>query len=157
MTNSSYLLAVDIGGTFTDIVLYNTDTHQILVGKLLTSYPDPSEAVLVGVTDLLKSQSLDPLSVSQVIHGTTLVTNTLIERKGARTALLTTAGFRDALEIGNEGRYDIYDLGLVKPQPLVERRLRFGIPERMTASGEILQPLDADAVASLCPVPGIEW
>jgi N-methylhydantoinase A len=78
------------------------------------------------------------------------VTNTLIERKGARTALITTEGFRDALEIGNEGRYDIYDLGLVKPQPLVERRFRFGVPERMTASGDVLRPLDVSAVEELC-------
>ncbi len=150
MPPKPHLLAVDIGGTFTDIVLFNFDTNHIAVSKVLTTYPDPSQAVLGGVGQLLKDNRIDPASIRQVIHGTTLVTNTLIERKGARTALLTTEGFRDALEIGNEGRYDIYDLGLVKPQPLVERRLRFGIPERMTASGEVLRPLDTQAVTDLC-------
>lgn len=150
MPNPSHLLAVDIGGTFTDIVLFDTESNHIAVGKVLTTYPDPSQAVLSGVAQLLKDHNVDPASVRQVIHGTTLVTNTLIERKGARTALIATEGFRDALEIGNEGRYDIYDLGLVKPPPLVERRLRFGIPERMTASGEVLRPLDVNAVAELC-------
>ena len=150
MPNPSHLLAVDIGGTFTDIVLFDTESNHIAVGKVLTTYPDPSQAVLSGVTQLLKDHNIDPASVRQVIHGTTLVTNTLIERKGARTALIATEGFRDALEIGNEGRYDIYDLGLVKPPPLVERRLRFGIHERMAANGEVLHPLDANAVAELC-------
>jgi N-methylhydantoinase A len=150
MPPKPHLLAVDIGGTFTDVVLFNLETNHIAVGKVLTSYPDPSQAVLSGASQLLKDHNIDPASIRQVIHGTTLVTNTLIERKGARTALLTTEGFRDALEIGNEGRYDIYDLGLVKPQPLVERRLRFGISERMTAGGEVLHPLDTKAVTELC-------
>jgi N-methylhydantoinase A len=150
MTNSPYLLAVDIGGTFTDLVLFDPETRYIAVGKVLTSFPDPSLAVLEGVRHLLAEQKIDPEKIRQVIHGTTLVTNTLIERKGARTALITTEGFRDALEIGNEGRYDIYDLGLVKPQPLVERRFRFGVPERMTAGGEVLRPLDVSAVEELC-------
>jgi len=150
MIDKNYLLAVDIGGTFTDIVLFDTTSYEIAVGKVLTSYPDPSAAVLDGTRQLLVEKNIEPEKIRQVIHGTTLVTNTLIERKGARTALITTEGFRDALEIGNEGRYDIYDLGLVKPQPLVERRLRFGVPERMTASGEVLRPLDTSKVRELC-------
>ena len=150
MTHKTYHLAVDIGGTFTDIVLFNAENDEIVVGKVLTSYPDPSAAVLSGVRDLLLHHAVDPRAIRQVIHGTTLVTNTLIERKGARTALITTEGFRDALEIGNEGRYDIYDLGLVKPQPLVERRFRFGVPERVTASGEVLRPLDVSTIEDLC-------
>lgn len=150
MPDKNYLLAVDIGGTFTDIVLFDTQSNHIAVGKVLTTYPDPSQAVLSGVGQLLAEHNIDPASIRQVIHGTTLVTNTLIERKGARTALIATEGFRDALEIGNEGRYDIYDLGLVKPQPLVERRLRFGIAERMTASGEVLHTLDPSKVKELC-------
>ena len=85
-----------------------------------------------------------------MIHGTTLVTNTIIERKGAKTALLTTAGFRDALEIGTEGRYDIYDLGLIKPPPLVERRLRLEVTERINAQGEVLTALDYGTFQPLC-------
>ena len=128
MTSSHILLAVDIGGTFTDVVAFDPHSGQIWVEKLLTSYPDPSAAVLDGVRNLLEEQSLSPASIRYVVHGTTLITNTLIERKGAKTALLATAGFRDAIEIGNEGRYDMYDLALVKPTPLVERRLRFDVP-----------------------------
>ena len=150
MTQKTYYLAVDIGGTFTDLVLFNEANYEIAVGKVLTSYPDPSAAVLSGVGDLLKGREIDPGAIRRVIHGTTLVTNTLIERKGARTALITTEGFRDALEIGNEGRYDIYDLGLVKPQPLIERRFRFGVPERMSATGEVLRPLDFVSIHDVC-------
>ena len=150
MPSASYLLAVDIGGTFTDIVLLNTQDYSILVSKILTSYPNPSTAVLQGISQLIADNDISAQAITQVIHGTTLVTNTLIERKGAKTALITTEGFRDALEIGNEGRYDIYDLSIVKPQPLVERRLRFGVPERMDARGNILQALDTDAVRQIC-------
>ncbi len=144
-----YLLAVDIGGTFTDLVLFNQQDNTILVGKVLTSYPDPSVAVLTGVNNLLTEEAVAPTAIERVIHGTTLVTNTLIERQGVRTALLTTQGFKDALEIGNEGRYDIYDLGLIKPDPLVERRLRLEVPERMDARGKVLQTLDETAIEHL--------
>ena len=150
MTTSESLLAVDIGGTFTDIVAFDPQSREIWVEKLLTSYPDPSVAVLDGIRCLLEARSISPDAIRYVTHGTTLITNTLIERKGARTALLTTAGFRDALEIGNEGRYDMYDLALVKPAPLVERRLRFDIPERILADGRIRQELDLDALARIC-------
>lgn len=150
MGEKHYLLAVDIGGTFTDLVLLDTATDAIAVGKILTSYPDPSEAVLEGISQLIAENETETDAIKQVIHGTTLVTNTLIERKGAKTALLTTEGFRDALEIGNEGRYDIYDLGIVKPQPLVERRLRLGVPERMDARGAVIKTLDREAVRGLC-------
>ncbi len=150
MSLSESLLAVDIGGTFTDIVAFDPRSRQIWVEKLLTSYPDPSVAVLDGIRCLLEAQSISPDAIRYVTHGTTLITNTLIERKGAKTALLTTAGFRDALEIGNEGRYDMYDLALVKPAPLVERRLRFDVPERVLADGRILRELDSDALGGIC-------
>ncbi len=150
MTLPQLLLAVDIGGTFTDIVVFDPQSRQIWVEKLLTSYPDPAAAVLDGVSALLDSQAISPDAIRYVTHGTTLITNTLIERKGAKTALLTTAGFRDAIEIGNEGRYDMYDLALVKPKPLVERRLRFDVPERTLADGTIWQELDTNALAGIC-------
>lgn len=150
MIEKRYLVAVDIGGTFTDIVAFDKQTQRIFVEKVLTTYPDPAVAVLNGVHDLLRDGELAADAVEYVVHGTTLITNTLIERKGAKTALLTTAGFRDALEIGNEGRYDMYDLGLVKPNPLVERRLRLDVPERMTAQGEIYLPLDENALRQIC-------
>ena len=147
---SDFLLAVDIGGTFTDIVAFKPQSRQIWVEKRLTSYPDPSAAVLDGIRALLAAQGIAPGAIRYVTHGTTLITNTLIERKGAKTALLATAGFRDAIEIGNEGRYDMYDLALVKPQPLVERRLRFDVPERMLADGRVWQELDRDALRGIC-------
>ncbi len=145
-TNPQLLLAVDIGGTFTDIVALDTQTWQIAVEKVLTTYPDPAVAVLDGVHALLQTTNISPSDIAHVVHGTTLITNTLIERKGAKTALLTTAGFRDVLEIGNEGRYDMYDLALKKPMPLVERRLRFDISERITADGDIWKALDVHAL-----------
>ncbi|HRV96421.1 MAG TPA: hydantoinase/oxoprolinase family protein [Anaerolineae bacterium] len=150
MTSAEILLAVDIGGTFTDIVALDTATQNVAVEKVLTTYPDPAVAVLDGIRALITRTGIAAEAIAYVVHGTTLITNTLIERKGATTALLTTAGFRDALEIGNEGRYDMYDLALVKPIPLVERRLRFDVPERITADGRIRQKLDAAALLDLC-------
>ena len=150
MTTRPILLAVDIGGTFTDIVALELQTGRITVEKLLTTYPDPSGAVLEGVQNLLKSNNLSPASIRYVVHGTTLITNTLIERAGAKTALLTTAGFRDAVEIGNEGRYDMYDLALKKPPPLAERRLRFDVPERTLADGRVWRPLDETRLREIC-------
>ncbi len=148
--NKRYLLSVDIGGTFTDLVVLEHGTGALRVVKVLTSYPDPSEAVLEGVRRLLKERVFKAEEVSRTIHGTTLVTNTLIERRGAKTGLITTEGFRDTLDIGREGRYDIYDLFLQLPVPLVQRRLRFEIPERVKVTGEILLDLDEAVVRKAC-------
>ncbi|MDE0221649.1 MAG: hydantoinase/oxoprolinase family protein [Spirochaetaceae bacterium] len=145
-----YRVAVDIGGTFTDLLILDEERQRCHVGKVLTTVPDPSAGVLQGIAALLETSGVAPAGIGGVIHGTTLVTNALIERRGARTALLTTAGFRDALEIGTEGRYDIYDLGLVKPAPLVERRLRFEVPERMNAAGTPLRTLDPEVLEPIC-------
>lgn len=150
MTMAQPLLAVDIGGTFTDIVAVDLGSRQIWVEKLLTTFPDPSVGVLDGLRNLLETRCLSPERIRYVVHGTTLITNTLIERKGAKTALLATRGFRDAIEIGNEGRYDMYDLALVKPAPLVERRLRFDLPERILADGQIYRELDLNALGAVC-------
>ena len=147
---SAIILAVDIGGTFTDIVALDKGGERIVVEKLLTSYPDPSVAVMQGLRRLLEREQLPPESLAYVVHGTTLISNTLIERTGAKTALLATAGFRDAIEIGNEGRYDMYDLALQKPQPLVPRHLRFDVPERMLADGRVYKPLDEAALRATC-------
>lgn len=141
-------LAIDIGGTFTDIVLHDQVGGDIFVAKILTQYPDPSVGVMQAVRQLFADVEKNPEHVKRVIHGTTLVTNTLIERKGAKTALMTTAGFRDALEIGREGRYDIYDLSIQLPAPLVPRNLRFEVQERLYARGEVMKELcEADVVA----------
>jgi N-methylhydantoinase A len=138
-------LGVDIGGTFTDLVVVDEASGTIRVGKVLTTPKDPAHAVEQGIQSLLDQAAIAPGAVRAVVHGTTLATNALIERKGARTALLTTAGFRDALEIGREGRYDMYDLFIDPPPPLVPRHLRREVSERLLADGSVLRPLDEDA------------
>jgi N-methylhydantoinase A len=132
-------LAADIGGTFTDVVLERGGRR--FSSKVLTTPRAPEEGMLEGIARVLQDAALEPAEVGVLIHGTTLATNALIERKGARTALLTTAGFRDVLEMGYEKRYEHYDLELELPAPLVPRELRFPIEERMTAKGEVRSPL----------------
>ncbi len=135
-------LGVDIGGTFTDLVLVDESTGALRVGKVLTTPKDPAHAVEQGIQALLEAAGLAAAEVRATVHGTTLATNALIERKGARTALLTTAGFRDALEIRREGRYDMYDIFIDPPPPLVPRHLRREVQERLLADGSVLRPLD---------------
>jgi N-methylhydantoinase A len=135
-------IGVDIGGTFTDLVWVDDLTGAVQVGKLLTTPKDPSQAVEQGVVTVLNDAGSLAADVRSLIHGTTLATNALIERKGARTGLLTTAGFRDAVEIGREGRYDMYDLFIDQPSALVPRHLRLEVAERMLADGRVLTPLD---------------
>jgi N-methylhydantoinase A len=135
-------LGVDIGGTFTDLVVVDETTGTVRVGKVLTTPKDPAHGVEQGIQALLGEAGVAAGAVRAVVHGTTLATNALIERKGARTALLTTAGFRDTLEIRSEGRYDMYDLFIDPPAPLVPRHLRREVPERLLADGTVLRPLD---------------
>ncbi|MGH7389528.1 MAG: hydantoinase/oxoprolinase family protein [Candidatus Rokuibacteriota bacterium] len=137
-------LGVDIGGTFTDLVVLDEATGALHVGKVLTTPKDPAHGVEQGVHALLEAASVAPAAVRAVVHGTTLATNALIERKGARTGLLTTAGFRDALEIRREGRYDMYDLFIDPPPPLVPRHLRSEVDERLLPDGSVLRPLDEE-------------
>ena len=148
MSEESYTLAIDIGGTFTDVVLREHASGILSVAKVLTQSPDPSVSVLEGVKEVLDGVS--PGAISRAVHGTTLVTNALIERRGAKIGLIATAGFRDALEIGHEGRYDIYDLFLKLPEPLVERRLRVEVRERLYARGEVMVPLNEEDVVKAC-------
>ena len=138
-------LGVDIGGTFTDLVVVDERSGAIRVGKVLTTSKDPAHGVEQGVQSLLDEARVDPAAVRAVVHGTTLATNALIERKGARTALLTTEGFRDALEIRHEGRHDMYDLLIDAPAPLIPRHLRREVPERLLPDGAVLRPLDEAA------------
>src|SRR4029450_4991984 len=133
-------IGVDIGGTFTDLVWVDDATGEVRVGKLLTTPKDPSHAVEQGVVTVPHDAGSQAADVRGVIHGTTLATNALIERKGARTGLLTTAGFRDAVEIGREGRYDMYDLFIDQPSPLVPRHLRLEVKERIMAGGGGVPP-----------------
>jgi len=143
-----YRVGIDIGGTFTDMLLVSEDGAAV-IGKTLTTPTNPSLAVENALKPALQDGSVNPQQRGTLIHGTTLVTNALIERKGAPTALLTTLGFRDAVEIGREHRYELYDLNLELPKPLVPRHLRFDVPERIAADGSVLQPLNEDFVRRL--------
>jgi len=140
---------IDIGGTFTDLLVFDPGAGRFTIGKTLTTPDDPARAVRAGLAETLARADRTPADVARIIHGTTLVTNALIERKGAKTALLTTAGFRDALEIGREHRYDLYDLFLERPTPLVPRYLRLELDERILADGSVLTPLDPAQVRAL--------
>jgi len=137
-------LAVDIGGTFTDLAVEHGEDRW--TAKVLTTPHAPELGVLDGVRMVLGKAGLQPSDIALLIHGTTLATNAVIERKGAKTALLTTDGFRDVLALGNESRYDQYDLNIDLPQPLVPRRWRVTVPERLDNEGKVLRPLDEDAV-----------
>ncbi|MGH7082943.1 MAG: hydantoinase/oxoprolinase N-terminal domain-containing protein, partial [Acetobacteraceae bacterium] len=143
-------LAVDIGGTFTDLALEHRGKRTTL--KVLTTPAAPEQGVLAGVDAILRETGLAPSEVGLVIHGTTLATNAIIERKGARTALITTSGFRDVLAMRNESRYDQYDLNLVLPEALVPRHLRLPVPERIDHRGLVLTPLDEEAVEATLAV-----
>src|ERR1051326_1469633 len=143
---TAYRVGLDIGGTFTDFVLYDRARRRISLHKCLTTPADPSVAALSGLGELAAQVGIAIADIGEIIHGTTLVTNAIIERGGAAVGLLTTQGFRDVLEMGSEQRYDIYDLFLKFPAPLVPRRRRLEIPERMDARGRVVTPLDVDAV-----------
>jgi N-methylhydantoinase A len=138
----SYSLGIDIGGTFTDIVVYDHARGRQLNRKLLTTHDDPARAVAAGMAALLGRDRLPAGEFTRVVHATTLFTNALIERRGAPTGLLTTAGFADTLEIGRERKFELYDLNLVKPEPLVPRDRRLEVAERMRADGAVLRALD---------------
>ncbi len=142
-------LAVDIGGTFTDVVV-ETPAGQV-TAKVATTPEAPERGVMAAVETALAKAGVTLPRVSLVLHGTTLATNALIERKGAVTALITTEGFRDSVEIGYEHRFEQYDLGMDKPRPLVPRRRRLTVPERVNARGQVLRPLDEAAVRDLLP------
>jgi len=143
-----YSLGIDIGGTFTDLVVYDHDTGRQWSRKVLTTHDDPARAVAAGTAALLAEGRLEPSRFTRVVHATTLFTNALIERKGARTGLLTTAGFADTLEIGRERKFDLYDLAITKPEPLVPRDLRLEVAERVGADGRVRRRLDRREVAA---------
>ena len=133
-------IAADIGGTFTDLVL--DDGARQHTAKVLTSYSDPADAVLQGLGQVMASAGCAPEALGLFLHGTTLATNALIERRGAVTALLTTEGHRDAVEMAFENRFEQYDINIDRPAPLVPRRLRIPVRERIAADGGVLKTLD---------------
>ncbi|MBS3920207.1 MAG: hydantoinase/oxoprolinase family protein [Deltaproteobacteria bacterium] len=143
MADKAYRLGCDIGGTFTDFVLLNDQTGEIKTYKCLTTPRDPSDAVEDGIRGLEKDTPDFVEKLDEVIHGTTLVINSIIERKGAKTALITTKGFKDVLEIGRGMRYAPYDVFAQFPKPLIPRHLRFEVDERVRSDGSVLKPLDS--------------
>jgi N-methylhydantoinase A len=143
-------LAVDIGGTFTDLALEHDG--RLTTIKVLTTPSAPEQGVMTGVATILRQSGVAVGDIALVIHGTTLATNAVIERKGARTALITTEGFRDVLAMGNESRYDQYDLNIQLPEPLVPRHLRLPVAERLDNTGKILTPLDEAGLRALIPI-----
>ena len=142
-----YSLGIDIGGTFTDLVIHDHASGRRWGTKVLTTHADPQQGVIAGVRAVLGEAARDepavePGAIGRVVHATTLFTNALIERKGAPTGLLVTQGFRDMLEIARERKYDLYDIGIDNPPPLVPRNLRLEVSERMRADGAVAQALD---------------
>ena len=152
-------LGIDIGGTFTDFVLYDEHKGGLFFFKSLTTYPDPTNGIFNGIEAMEEKYGLDIGQIETIVHGTTLVTNAVIERKGAKTAFVATKGFEDVLEIGRELRYDIYDLFLTMPKPLVARNWRMGITERVSTTGDVITPIQKDelsGISKLIEKEGIE-
>ncbi|MEM8761850.1 MAG: hydantoinase/oxoprolinase family protein, partial [Pseudomonadota bacterium] len=147
--SGGFRIGADIGGTFTDLALVDAAGRKLEIGKLPTTPDAPDDAVIEGIVTLLERTGIPAADVAHVVHGTTLFTNALIERKGSVTALITTQGFRDAVEIGREHRYDMYDLAMERPAPIAPRRRRHEVPERVTADGSVLTPLDETAARAL--------
>ena len=143
-------VGVDVGGTFTDFVLVDEHRDMIFTGKQLTTPTDPGKAICEGVSRIVSEAGIEMSQLDGIVHGTTLVTNAVIERLGAKVGLITTSGFRDVLEVGHEMRYDLYDLFLEKPEPLVPRNLRLTVNERIASTGEILSELDEAGVNAAC-------
>ena len=141
-----YSLGIDIGGTFTDIVVYDTASGRQASHKELTTHDDPSRGVMAAIDRVVAEHKIPPGEIARVVHATTLFTNALIERKGAVTGLITTQGFRDTLEIGRERKYELYDIAIQKPHPLVPRDRRLDVPERMLVDGRVHTPLDETAL-----------
>jgi N-methylhydantoinase A len=147
MGNKDNRLGVDIGGTFTDVVLETAQGRYST--KVLTTYAAPEDAIIDGLHQVCRKAGISAQQIGQIIHGTTLATNSLIERRGARTALITTKGFRDVIEMRTESRFEQYDLNLKLPDPLLPRERRYVLEERIGASGEVLIPLTRAAVEQL--------
>ena len=147
MQEKSIRLGVDIGGTFTDVVLENG--KELFSTKVLTTYAAPEDALIEGMHSVCQQSGIDSVRISQIIHGTTLATNALIERRGAKTALITTEGFQDVIEMRTESRFEQYDLNLTLPEPLLPRNFRYTIKERMQADGQVLKPLHHSDIETL--------
>src|SRR5205085_692605 len=160
MVGGRFGLGIDVGGTFTDIVVYDAGSGRQASHKELTTHDDPSEGVMAGIDRVLRESAIAPGEIGRLVHATTLFTNALIERQGAPTGLITTAGFRDTLEIARERKFELYDLAIARPEPLVPRDRRLEVDERVKADGTVKRKLDRRQVeargrwpTSACPHP----
>ena len=142
----SYRLGVDVGGTFTDLALYDTETNRLELTKTPSTPLNQALGVIAGIRELMERHAVSPDRVDFFIHGTTVATNTLLERKGAKTALIVTAGFRDILQIGRQDRPSLYDWRIRRSDPLAPRHLRFEVLERVVHTGEVLVPIQDEAL-----------
>jgi N-methylhydantoinase A len=147
MSDMGNRLGVDIGGTFTDVVLETAKGR--FSTKVLTTYSAPEDAIIDGMQQVCAKAGISSQQIGQIIHGTTLATNALIERRGAKTALITTKGFRDVIEMRTESRFEQYDLNLTLPEPLLPRERRYVLEERLDAQGNVLIPLDRSGIEAL--------
>ncbi|MEL0023260.1 MAG: hydantoinase/oxoprolinase N-terminal domain-containing protein [Alphaproteobacteria bacterium] len=153
----SWILGVDVGGTFTDFSIRNDETGESFIHKRPSTPEDPSKAIINGFRELLEKTSVDHNAVTRFAHGTTVATNALLQRKGGQLALITTAGFRDLLEIGRQVRPKVYDLQIDAPPPLIPRHQRFEIKERIGSKGEIITPLEVAEIAKVIEdIKGLE-
>jgi N-methylhydantoinase A len=146
LVKKRFRLAIDVGGTFTDFAVIDDESGVVRFGKVLSTPDDPSVGSIEGASQALKRNNISPEAVGDVIHATTVATNAVLERRGANTGLITTKGFRDTLEIGRESRYDIYDLDLIVPEPLVSRQNRVEVLERMDSDGHVRIALDRQSL-----------
>ncbi len=146
---AAYRIGVDIGGTFTDVVLWDMAQTRTWNSKLLTTPDDPARAVMDGIARIIAQRGIEPGAVDAVIHGTTLVANALIERKGVKTGLITTRGYRDVLEIGREWRYDLFDLEIEMPSPIAGRPERQEITERIGPNGSVITGVELGELADI--------
>ena len=156
---STYRVGIDIGGTFTDAAFVDEQSGAVQIIKVPSTPADPSSGFMAAVERGLQRCDVGGEAVRLVVHATTVATNALIEGKTASLGMLTTQGFRDILEIGRQIRARLYDVHLTKPRPLVPRRWSFGIRERLDAEGQVLEPLDVEAVRQAvrqCKAAGIE-
>lgn len=145
----SYKIGVDVGGTFTDVCMFDQDTGKVSVYKLPSTPADPSEAIGNGVKETLELNGASPAAISALVHGTTVATNATLERKGAKTAIITTKGFRDLIELARQTRASLYDTQVEKPVPIIYRRMRREVDERIAADGTVFKALDVKEVEAL--------
>ena len=142
----SYKIGVDVGGTFTDVCMFDQEKGEVMVHKLPSTPWDPSEAIGKGIQEIMENNQVSPQAVAYLAHGTTVATNATLERKGSRTGIITTKGFRDLIELARQTRASLYDTQVEKPVPIIFRRMRKEVDERIASDGSVFRPLNVQEV-----------